>query len=130
MYIPLIGEALVHPLLRKTFGSDDSSWGIEMVDKTQGEAEKVRIWLLLTGIDETKVNEEVEVDLPHRSNVLTIKKMKDAATADELLDVRLLLTAGYSRDGIKVEKEKYEGKVRLEVTIIRNITEFRKINIK
>ena len=133
MYAHFIhGEALVHPF-RKTHGSDPG-WGIERVEKKEGEDhEKVKLWFLLTGVDESKIKHEVEVDLPDGSNVLTIKKKsKQAAGAADLLDVRLLLTAGYRRDGIKAELGKDgDGKLfRLEVTINRKDTKLQDIDIK
>jgi hypothetical protein len=88
----------------------------------------------LTGIDKSTIKQEVEVGLPDGSNVLTIKKKgKQAAGADDLLDVRLLLTPGYRRDGIKVEmgKDDGDGKLfRLEVTINRKGTKLQDIDIK
>jgi hypothetical protein len=125
---------LVHPF-RKTYNGSDRRWGTERVEKKEGEDhEKVKLWFLLTGIDKSTIKQEVEVDLPDGSNVLTIKKKgKQAAGADDLLDVRLLLTPGYRRDGIKVEmgKDDGDGKLfRLEVTINRKDTKLQDIDIK
>ncbi|KAG2562259.1 uncharacterized protein LOC120644496 [Panicum virgatum] len=120
-------DALVH---LKKIKDDQGQWGIDRGDKD----EVLKLWFLITGVDVSNVQKEVEVNLPDGSNVLTIKKkkekMKAPAHADELLDVRLLLTEDYDRKGIEVKGTNEEGKVRLEVTITQKATTpFHKIDI-
>ncbi|CAL5079008.1 unnamed protein product [Urochloa decumbens] len=116
-------DALVNPK-----EIEHEQWGIGKGAK-DGE---VSLWFVISGVEESKVQDEVEVNLPDGSNVLTIKRKKKADNAgSELLDVRLLLTADYDTKGITVkEGTKREGKVRLEVTIIQNTTSIRNIDIK
>jgi len=114
----------------KKIKDDQGQWGIDRGDKD----EVLKLWFLITGVDVSNVQKEVEVNLPDGSNVLTIKKkkekMKAPAHADELLDVRLLLTEDYDRKGIEVKGTNEEGKVRLEVTITQKATTpFHKIDI-
>ncbi|CAL5089155.1 unnamed protein product [Urochloa decumbens] len=71
--------------------------------------------------------DQVEVDLPPGSNVLTIKRKANESTKADELDVRLLLTENYDTKGFdkKVQKEGLpdQDKVRVEVTIgIKNTT--------
>ncbi|XP_062201105.1 uncharacterized protein LOC133903682 [Phragmites australis] len=122
-------DALVHSF-RKTFGSDQKpQWGIKVENEGNENQKVIKLWFLVSGIDESRVKDEVEVDLPNDSSVLTIKSKYKAAN-DDLLDVRLLLTAGYNREGIKVETEKSGDKVLLEVTIFQKSTTLHKIDIK
>lgn len=105
---------------------EHEQWGIGKGDKD----EKVILWFVISGVEESEVQDEVEVNLPDGSNVLTIKRKKKNANEDELLDVRLLLTADYNTKGITVEGMKKEGKVRLEVTFLQNTSSIRNIDIK
>ncbi|KAF8654691.1 hypothetical protein HU200_061492 [Digitaria exilis] len=117
------GEALVR---LKKIKDDQGQWGIETGDKDG----VVKLWFLITGV--SNVEKEVKVNLPDGSNVLTIKKVKAVTDADEPLDVRLLLTEDYDREGIKVEGKwtNAEGEVRLEVIITQKAnTPIHKIHI-
>ncbi|RCV09973.1 hypothetical protein SETIT_2G073900v2 [Setaria italica] len=114
-------DALVNPKR-----IEHEQWGIGKGDKD----EKVILWFVISGVEESEVQDEVEVNLPDGSNVLTIKRKKKNANEDELLDVRLLLTADYNTKGITVEGMKKEGKVRLEVTFLQNTSSIRNIDIK
>ncbi|CAN6203327.1 unnamed protein product [Urochloa humidicola] len=109
-------DALVNPSRKPE--DAQNQWGIDVK-----EGEKVTLWFRITGND----GDQVEVDLPPGSNVLTIKRKANESTKEDELDVRLLLTENYDTKGFdkKVQKEGLpdQDKVRVEVTIgIKNTT--------